>query len=127
MREAGDVADLGNELRAERGTDAVHLHDGRVFRKLRRRLVHLDPKGLNRFGSGVQHGNGLPNQQLGVVVLGKYGDEVGRAAVDFLCFLHAEVVLLPLAPVPVMLHEGVKRLASDTVHMPVGVDKVLTA
>jgi len=34
------------------------------------------------------------------------------------------VASLPLAPVLVMLCEGVEGLPADTLHMPVGVDKI---
>lgn len=65
VRETGDVADLGNELRAKRGTDAVHLHDGRVFRKLGHLLSLFTAKQILRNQHIVVRG--LNFSQVGAV------------------------------------------------------------
>ena len=75
---ASNIPDLSNELRPQRGADAVHRHDNRILWELRGHLVHLDPKRFHCLRDDIKHGYCLTDQQLGVVILGEYGDQIPR-------------------------------------------------
>ena len=94
--EPSGVADLGHKLRPQGRTDAIHGHDDGIFRERGSDLIHLDTQRFHHLGSGVQQGDGLPNQHLRAFALGENGDEIGSGAIDFFGLVSAEVVLLRL-------------------------------
>ena len=124
VRKTCNVTDLSHKLWAESGADAVHCHDNRVFREGGSGLIHLLAEGFHGCGCGIEHCHCLPYQHFCSVILREYRDQVRRSAVYCLRLAGAEIITFPPAPVLVMLCKGFRRPSPDTVHMPVGVDKI---
>lgn len=122
--ETGDISDLSHKLRVKGGTAPVHRYDDGIFRQGGCCLIHLLTEGFHRSGCCVQHRHSLTYQHLGVVIFGEYRNQARGETVYFLRFFRTEVIPFASASVPVVFRKSIRGFATDTVHMPVGMDEV---
>ena len=120
----GHIPNLRHELRPKGIPHSAHLHDNRILRKLRGQFQHLRFQLLHSLGYGVEGVNGLPDQPLGQIILGHYGDLFFRTSMNLSGLIAAEVIAVPLTPFAVALRECGQAHTPYAVHMPEGRNKI---